>query len=520
MKIKKTQTSISSARKALSKIALLFAIIIFGASAAFAANLEARFNYAKYYAPDDGPYIETFMTVIGNSATFVKNENNKFQASVAITYLFKQNGEVVDFRKYNLMSPEVEDTSLSMPNFIDIQRISLANGAYNLEVIIQDVNRKSAANDSTGTGMAKPFKMTDVFTIDFNDKTVQISDIAFIESFTKTSTPNVLSKSGYDMVPYVSNYFPENISEMIFYSEIYNLLDIVGAENKVLLKYYIESYETKQAIDKYNKFQRLQADKVNVVFSKFDIKDLPSGNYNLVIEIRNQQNEVLVDKRYYLQRNNPGAQFAFQDLDALDINATFIGSVTSMDVMRDYILCVQPIAESREKKFSENLLLSEDITLMKQFFFNFWVARNALNPEQEWAGYKLVVDNVNREFSTMITKGYATDRGRIYLQYGAPNIMRERKHEPETYPFQIWQYNELNGKMNQKFLFYNNSFADQDYQLLHSNVLGEMQTKNWIYYLRSNTTSPTNLTDDLDNEVGILVDENYGSSALEIWENP
>jgi len=466
------------------------------------------------------------MTVIGNSVVFKQNKNSKLQASVAITYVFKQNGEVVDFRKYNLLSPEILDSTEVKPNFIDIQRISLPNGAYNLEVQISDNNLEVPEvidiSDGKQVEAAKvgSFKMNDVFTIQFEQGKVALSDIAFVESYTGTVETNVLSKSGYDMVPYVSNYFPPNINDLIFYCEVYNLLDAIGGENKVLLKYYLESLETKEPIDKYNRFQRMQPKDVNVLFAKFDISDLPSGNYNLVVEIRNRENGLVIDKRYQFQRNNPDVQFSYDDLDAVDINSTFIGLVTDFEVMKDYLKCIQPITENRERIFIENLLDSENMTLMKQFFYNFWCERNTLYPEKEWNGYKLVVDMVNREFSTMTSKGYESDRGRIYLQYGAPTNIRERKHEPNAYPFQIWQYNELNGRMNQKFLFYNPSFVSENYELLHSNVLGEIQTKEWIYHLRKQSVSPTNLTDDLDNEIGIKVDDTWGSEALQMWENP
>ncbi|MFY9590434.1 MAG: hypothetical protein WAP54_00430, partial [Bacteroidales bacterium] len=106
------------------------------------ATLEVYFMYAEFNSPA-GPYIETYMSTMGKSAVFVKNENNKFQAEIEVTMIFKSDDDkIVAFNKYNLLGPEIEDTSLAKPNFIDLQRVSLDNGKYKIEVTIKDINSK------------------------------------------------------------------------------------------------------------------------------------------------------------------------------------------------------------------------------------------------------------------------------------------------------------------------------------------------------------------------------------------
>ena len=69
-----------------------------------------------------------------------------------------------------------------------------------------------------------------------------------------------------------------------------------------LLKYFIERYETSSPIASYNGFIRQNTSEVNVILREFDIEKLATGNYNLVVEVRNKQNEILASKSSFFQR--------------------------------------------------------------------------------------------------------------------------------------------------------------------------------------------------------------------------
>jgi len=69
------------------------------------SNLSVYYYYSPFYNSEVGTYLETYITVIGNSAVFKKNESGKYQAIVEVTMLFKQEDNVKEYRKYNLKSP-------------------------------------------------------------------------------------------------------------------------------------------------------------------------------------------------------------------------------------------------------------------------------------------------------------------------------------------------------------------------------------------------------------------------------
>jgi vancomycin permeability regulator SanA len=76
-------------------------------SVLFAGNLKAYFSYSTFYSPQTGPYIETYLSVIGNSLSYQKNENGMYQSNIDITIIFKKQGKIENYKKYNFRSAKV-----------------------------------------------------------------------------------------------------------------------------------------------------------------------------------------------------------------------------------------------------------------------------------------------------------------------------------------------------------------------------------------------------------------------------
>ncbi len=92
-------------KKRIASILILVLVSIHS----FGDNLKAYFTYCTFNSPEVGPYLETYLSVLGNSAIYKKTETNTFQSTIEITLIFKQGDEIKKFKKYNLLSPEVTD---------------------------------------------------------------------------------------------------------------------------------------------------------------------------------------------------------------------------------------------------------------------------------------------------------------------------------------------------------------------------------------------------------------------------
>ncbi len=478
----------------MRKLSLLILISVFALSL-IAQNpkfIQAQFLYARFWSPTEGPYVETYLSVIGNTVEYQKLPNGKFQGKVGVSLIFSQDSVVVNYDKYELLSPMIDYTSTFISNFVDQQRFQLPNGTYNLEIQIRDIN---------STFVPDPINQTVV--IDFPDDEIAISGIQLVESYTETQEPNQLSKSGFDLVPYVNNYIPDAVNTLSFYTEIYNTEKIIGEGGQFLINYYLEAYETGKKLTKFTSFKREYVQPVNILFANFKINELPSGNYKLVVEARNRQNVVLATNKIFFQRNNPDVTPNYSDYTGVSAQNSFVSKIKSIDTLRIYIDYIGPISTDMELNFVKYQIDegNADMQMMQRFFFNFWLDRDELNPEYAWKQYLSAVDLVNEQFGApgrKGLKGYQTDMGRIYLKYGPPNTITDRPFDASTsgmtindgggntydagsVPYQIWHYytiEELNLR-NRKFVFANVHIALSNYKLIHSNVPGEIQNENW-----------------------------------------
>ncbi len=487
----------------MKKNIYLILILLFCFSSSLEAkNLWAFLTYSTFNSPE-GPYIETYLSIAGNSVRFTKNENGKFQATVNILMTFKQKDTIKAYKKYELNSPELLDTNGINIYFVDQQRILIPNGTYDFEIQLTDKNKS-----------VQPSPYIQSVTIDFPSDKPSISGIQLIKSYSKSDSPTILTKSGYELVPLVYTFFPENETKLTFYCELYNFDKTVPKDQKYLLTYYLESFENTLKLDNFAKSKKESPKEIAVLLSEFNIENLASGNYNLVVEARNQQNELLASKTLFIQRINPNAQLTFTDLLAVDIQHSFVEKMTNIDTLKEYISSTYPISSGIEKAFIRKSLKTADLKTLQEYFYSYWQRRDQRNPSAAWERYKLEVEKAQANFGNKIKRGYQTDRGRVYLEYGPPNARSSNYNEPNSYPYEIWQYYTLNNNQrNRKFVFYSEDMVTSDFTLLHSDAIGEVNEPRWRIVLRNRIYAPLDLQDTQ------LINA-WGENANEEWELP
>jgi GWxTD domain-containing protein len=490
------------------KTTILFLLSVFFLHAN--GQITAYFSRCSFNTPENKPYIETYLSVLGSSVSFKKNANGKFQGVVEVGILFSKEGQIKASKKYNLLSSEVADT-LNKPPFIDQQRFQLDVGMYDLEIMITDKNIKG-----------KTFSMKEKINLTFLADKVSISDIEFLASFSKADVKSVITKNGFDLIPYASDFFPENIDDISFYAEVYNTNFILGGGKNFLINYYIERYEGGGQLPKYVLFKKETTQPVNALLSTFHVSELQSGNYNLVVDVRDKNNELVAQRKKFFQRRSVSSKgVSLDDLSFVSVENTFVASITGVDTLSEALRALRPIASIAEKRFLDNQLKGANEKLMKQFFYNFWQSRSQTSPDGAWNKYSQEVKAVNSKFGMFSSfKGYETERGRVYLQYGPPDKMELHPKEPNAYPYEIWVYYRLVDRSklnpmqtNRQFVFFNRDLVSDNYVIIHSNVQGELNDSNWEMKLYSRTVQ----SNDFDHNSS---PNHFGGNAKEEFRNP
>lgn len=428
------------------------------------AKINLVLDYATFYLPQERPYIELYLSINGNSISYAETSTpNLFQAQIAITYLIEKEGEVVAFEKFQLNSPEYQllDPKLDI---LDIKRLPLTNGNYDLTIIAEDLITQEKVETRQ---KLRPIRYT--------DDQLQFSEIQLANEAIAIQKESAFSKNGIDIIPNISHAYGSTLNELSVYVELYNSIQSMGSEEVFLVEYKIVDKDSKEITANLRAIKRVNSGTVLPLLQSFEISSLPSGHYEAIVSVINKENKVLLEQSTAFFRSNPN----LINYSAVNASNTFVDSITDLNEIREYIRCLRPISTYNEQEFAKNQLEYADLKFMQQFFLNFWKTRNAVNPEKEWLAYKEKVKLVQEKFGYGNIKGYTTERGRVYLQYGAPSAVQRVPYEANTYPYEIWQYNKLQGQTDRKFVFYSPSMEMLGYEVLHSNVRGEVRNPGW-----------------------------------------
>jgi GWxTD domain-containing protein len=485
--------------KPINNFLILLLIPLFTAFSAQAKSIKAYLMMSEFVALNQGNYVETYLNVSSKSIIYAKNDKGKLQASINVNILFSKNDSVFGYGKYNLLSPEYDDTLTAKPNFIDVQRFLLNKGEYTFELSITDNNN-----------ISKPFKYTQQVIVDLNAEIPSIASIELVDNYKKADSTSNISKNGFDIVPHVSSYFPETMAELTFYTEIYSVSRDIPVGETIIINSYLEAFENGVKMQDYFRFNRSKSDKVIPILSALNIKMLPSGNYNLVIEVRDKENKLIADQRVFIQRSNPSVEANLNELNALNVQQTFVEKMMA-DSLNEYIKYLRPISSRIEVEYAQNVVAAKELLNKQQFFLSFWQKRNLTNPEFEWSKYHAMVKEVNRLFKTQTRKGYATDRGRVWLQYGKPDSRLVYDREPSLYPYELWQYYKLNNRSNRRFVFTNTDLVSNNYSLIHSDAIGEVRDDRW----QTRLNKRNNMYQSFDQEKAV---DQFGTNLRDAYD--
>lgn len=472
-------------------------------------NINSYISYGTFNITEEGstPYLETYITFDCSSLVYTIDQDGQYEASINVTVLFKQGESIKNYDKYVVVSPKVADTANISGFFMDVQRYSLANGEYTMEVNIEDANNINK----------NPLKVEENVIVDFPEN-ICFSSIIALEDYMPTETVNAYSKNGFDLIPMIMPYYPESLNRLTFYAEIYNSKKALGENEKYLLNTYIMTFESNTRVDNHFFSKRMNVKDTEVIINTIDISNLPSGNYYLVLEARDRNNDIIGYNQFFFQRSNSNYQIDALALASIDPSKVFSGNIDNIDTIREYIRTLEAISSQIEREYALSLIKTDDIQTMQQYFYSFWVGRNALSPDIAWTSYYEQVKRVNASFTAQRVKGYQTDRGIVFLKYGAPDRIVQNHNEPGAYPYEIWHYYTLDKQRNKKFVFMTRDIATNDFQLIHSDAIGEINNNRWTTEIYSRSYSPFMEYYNEDGSVNPGI--NYGDEAQDYYDNP
>lgn len=462
-------------------------------SMATAKELMYYVDVCNFYDHLGKPYAEVYLDIDAGSVAYVKTESGGMQGAVDVRLTVRKKQAVGDEatpfdKSFELWSPVVPDSAPEHTRFgiLDIRRISLEPGEYEFTGYLMDKHLPNAHQHQF---------VFDVSVKPQPTRFISMSDIEFVQSVKPSKATQAHSKLGYDVLPLVTNGTYQDMDSLHFYFETYN--SQLESQGVYFVNAFISLGGSTSKIKNLSRTIRQDSKPLDLVYSSFNIKELPTQTYYLNIEIYSKD----TDPSTHLQKLIASASKKFFVVNTrMEIEAGLSASAfdevfkLSEEQLNYYIHTLYYISTNTERDFANALKTQDE---KKNFFFNFWENRkgSAGSPIKAWNEYKARVDYANQHFKAAHTEGWRTDRGRVLLTYGAPNDIERNPSSNSKHPYDVWRYNKIKTQSNVRFIYFNPNEATADYVLLHSDLRGELNNPRWEFNL-SRTANDANFDKD------------------------
>jgi len=446
----------------------LFSLLLLASVFAHAQNkLDFEFDYAQFSYDSTSNFVEFYYSF--NQASLKPEEQNSHKNLEGILKIFIQDSVKGDTIVYNqwLMKHEITDTSkIGDQALVGTLGFILPKGNLVCEVSGTDLHDKLKSRTIT--------EHIDVIPLINNN--IGISDIQLAANMIQGSenTESIFYKNTFEVMPIPNLVFGKFNPVLFFYSELYNLKspDIKSPELK--LKEMIYNSRGRVMKEKSKTITRNTDSRVEV--GSFILTNYPTDSYTIALAlIDSAGNQATTSsKKFFVY--NPDVQVVdtFETSTSPSISSMF--GALSEEELDDLFQKSKYIATSAEIEKYEKLNNMEG---KRSFMNDFWKIRdtNPATPENEFfKDYLKRIEIANQRYSAMGRTGWKTDRGRVYLLYGEPTEVERYPNQLESRPYEIWQYNEIEGGV---YFVFADLTGFSDYMLVHSTKRGEMRDDNW-----------------------------------------
>ncbi|MFN6014768.1 MAG: GWxTD domain-containing protein, partial [Flavobacteriales bacterium] len=443
--------------------------------------------------PGTSNYLEIYFQFVGYSIKY-KGIDGGLQGELAISLQISDGEKIVASDAYRLQTPVMKDSIVD--DFYDVKSLEISQVRSVLSVELQDLNSD-----------AKPVKASQPIMIEDLETSISASDIEAIEAASKGDENSSFFKSGYNMIPRLSTFYPSQLSSIPVYIEFYNT-DQLG-DSICGMKQMIINTETGAELSEQTVYSKHRTTQVLPILRNVDISDVPTGKYALSYTLISKSMKELTTQSYLFERSND-IEVSW-NLETMVTDPAFQASITN-DSVTYYLESLIPISKPAEIKNIISTIKTKDVELQRRHIQAFWLQTSPGSAYDAWLHYKGQVQLAERIYANNFQEGFETDRGRVYLQYGAPTNIVSRETSPTEYPYEIWQYNKIGVFSNKRFVFYNPDLVNNAYRLLHSDMVGELKNPSWPITLSKRNTTNGNIDDP-----NFYLQDHFGGASNDLF---
>ncbi|MCK5078138.1 MAG: GWxTD domain-containing protein, partial [Calditrichia bacterium] len=338
----------------------------------------------------------------------------------------------------------------------------LPAGEYKIELKVADQQLES---------LFSPISKTFSLSI-FNNERITLSDIELAYNIERsTDKESDFYKNTLQIIPNPSSIFTDKL--LWYYMESYNVSQLNDTGE---IKIAVNLVDMDGKIINEKKYTKNKKNDSYVEIGNIDIKDLKSAYYTLIISVTDEEKNYSVYRKKLIYINHP----YIQEIKIIsNLNEKYEGSeykYIPKEMIDTKLGQALYLANNNEKKLAAKLTT---VDAKRKWLFEFWNKRTLQGKDYK-DKFEDRVRYVNAKFTFRGKEGWQTERGRVYLVYGKPDIRERVPSSSDTNPYELWKYYQIQGGV----VFY---FIDEngfgDYKLVSSTHRNEYYDPNWRNYL-------------------------------------
>ena len=451
-------------RKLLAAAVILAGFAVCNAGQAFLSNVDQSvFRY-------EGQQVcwEIYYSLQGEALTYKANEAGGFQCDLLFRLNLLREGVPVSTRAWKYQQA-VEDTASLVKDleFIDRIRLVVDPGDYQAVLIAEDRLREGRMDSLS---FAAPIGAVP------QDR-ISLSGIELAYKIEKNflDKESPFYKNSLKVIPNPGAQYNTDHLYLYYYTELYNLTRLSEGSTYTLTVSVADSTGGPvEAVPPVVK-NKTVAGESSVEWGALLVGFLQDGRYNLTLRIRGAGEELLAEGQKAFRIRSAQQPPSPEIKTHVSYYASEFSGMSSEELNGDFAMAAY-IARDVEKKEWEKI---SELEQKRKWLFDFWKLRDtdpATTVNEFRMDYLERIRYVNGHFAAFGKEGWKTDRGRVYIQYGVPDYITPYPNEPDKKPYEIWNYDSIQGGVI--FIFADMNM-NKDYRLLHSNLRGELSDTNW-----------------------------------------
>jgi GWxTD domain-containing protein len=427
-------------------------------------SFQLDVDVARFYGDSTQTYVEFYYDILENILAY-KPDSGRFLGAVKMKLEIRKDSVSVEKKEWTVPH-SIADTSrlIAGQKLVGIEAFGLPSGNYSFFLSSYDLADPSRRDSLTG-----PLPIPE-----FSKTKESFSDIEFCTSIQQsTNKQSMYYKNTLEVIPNASRLYGIGLPIIYYYTELYNLMQGQSSADLDIHSAAIDA-SGREVVSHDKSKSRLHNSSVEV--GTLNISSLRGGTYIFRISLLDSARNTLAysAKKFFVYKPGGPADSTTQ-VTGMDVSTSDYIAMGDSALDREFA-CAKYVASDLEQQQYKTLT---DTQAKRKFLFEFWRRRDLdpITPTNEYKEeYFRRIDYAVKNLTIGPREGWRTDRGRVYIVYGAADEVERFPSSGESLPYEIWHYNNLQGGVI--FVFVDRTGMGE-YELVHSTHRDELHDESW-----------------------------------------